>query len=481
MQSATADSSGPLPARMASRVLLTGLGLFMVALDALVVVTALPAIRREVGGNLADLQWIIDAYFLVFAAGIIPAAALGDRIGRRRLYGIGLVLFSAASAACALAPSLGVLIAARAVQGLGAAIVTPLSLTLLMEGVAPARRGGLLGLWGGIVGLAVAAGPLVGGGVTQGLDWHWIFWVNVPVGIAVALFARVVLIESHGPHAPLDFIGAALISGSGFGLLWAIVRGNAAGWMSPEIVGTLAAGFLLLIGFLAWEARAKSPMVPLRLFANPSFAAAGACAFLGFGALFSSAFLAAQEFQLVLGMSPWIAGLAFLPWTATPLIVAPLAGKLADRIGPRPLVILGLTLQGLALAFIGYMAAVGVGYWSFVPPFFLGGVGISMALPAIPMATLGAVAPHEIGKASGVSNMLQRFGGAFGVAGVTAIFVAFGHIGTAASFTDGFRPALELSAAMSLLGALAALALASRAPANGKGSEVRVEEAAMLG
>jgi EmrB/QacA subfamily drug resistance transporter len=434
----------------------------MVALDALVVITALPAIHRDLGGSVATLEWTVNAYTLAFAAGIITAAALGDRLGRRRVYVAGLLLFTAASAACALAPSAGGLIAARAVQGLGAAIVTPLSLTILTAAWPAERRGAIVGIWGGIAGLAVAGGPLAGGAVVQGLNWHWIFWVNVPIGLAAAVLSVLRLPESRGPATRLDVPGVVLVTGGAAGVLWGLVRGGDAGWGKPEVIVAFAVGAAALAGFAVWERRAAEPMLPWRLLRVRAFSAANAAGFLQAAALFSAAFLAAQYFQLGLGFSPMEAGLRFLPWTATPVLVAPLAGRLADRVGPRPLIVTGLLMQAAGLAWIALIGTATVGYAALVLPFVIAGTGISMALPATPTAALSAVPPMQMGKASGVHNTLQRFGGVFGVAIVTAVFTATGHLGAPVQVAAGFRPGVAVSAGLSVLGAAAAVAVGRR-------------------
>ncbi len=443
---------------------LTSVAFFMVALDALVVITALPAIGRDLGGGISTLEWTVNAYTLTFAAGIITAAALGDRLGRRRVYTAGLVLFAVASAACALAPSAGLLVAARAVRGLGAATVMPLSLTILTGAFPASRRGAIVGIWGGIAGIAVASGPLVGGAVTQGLDWHWIFWVNVPIGLAAAVLSSFRLPESYGPATRLDLPAVGLVSGGAAGILWALVRANEVGWGSPEIIATLTLGIGLLAGFVAWERRAAEPMLPLRLFGSRSFTAANTTSFLMIAALTAAAFLGAQYFQFARGVSPLGTGLRVLPWTGTPLLVSPAAGALSDRIGRRPVMAAGMLLQGVGLAWFALLATSSVAYTHLIGPLIVAGVGISMALPTTPTAALSAVAPADMGKASGANGTLQRFGGAFGVAVASAVFAANGHLGTPASFTAGFRPAVAVAAAFSLLGVASALAVGGKRP-----------------
>jgi EmrB/QacA subfamily drug resistance transporter len=462
-----AGSGGaPLPLVLA----LTSVAFFMVALDALVVVTALPAIHLQLGGSIATLEWAVNSYGLTFAAGIITAAAIGDRVGRRRVYTAGLVLFTLASAACALAPSAGALIAARAVQGLGSAAVTPLSLTILTGAFPSARRGAIVGIWGGIGGLAIAGGPLVGGAVVQGLSWHWIFWINVPIGLAAAVLSAIYLPESRSSAARLDLPALPLIAGGAVAIAWALVQAGGAGWGSTKVIVAFCLGAALLAGFVIREHRAAEPMLPLRLFRERAFSAANASAFLMSGAIFSAAFLTSQYLQLGMGYSPLATGLRLLPWTATPVLVAPAAGALADRIGARPLMVTGLVLQAAGLAWVADIATAHGGYARFVAPLIIAGVGISMALPSTATAALGAVPPADIGRASGVNNTLQRFGGAFGVAMVTAVFTAYGHLGSPASVVSGYRPALAVSAGLSLLGAFAAAAVARRRSQQASGS-----------
>jgi EmrB/QacA subfamily drug resistance transporter len=448
--------------RPAVSLLLTSVAFFMVALDALVVITALPAIHAELGGSVATLEWTVNAYGLAFAAGIVTASALGDRLGRRRLYVTGLILFSAASAACALAPTAATLIAARAVQGVGAAIVTPLSLTILTSSFPAAKRGAVVGIWGGIAGLAVAGGPLVGGAVVQGLSWHWIFWVNVPIGIAAAIASARLLPESYGPARRLDLPALPLIAGASMALTWGLVRGGGSSWSDGFTVALLAGGAALLAGFVLRERVAAEPMVPLRLFRSRTFTAANAATFLQSGAIFSAAFLTTEYFQLGLGYGPLATGLRLLPWTATPMIVAPLAGALADRIGTRPLLVTGLALQAAGLAWFAAVASVAGGYGQFVAPLIIAGLGISMSIPTSASAALGAVPLAEVGTASGVNNTMGRFGGAFGVAIVTAVFTAHGSLASAPGVVAGFRPALVVSAVLSLAGSAAAVAIGRR-------------------
>ncbi len=448
--------------RSAWALALTSVAFFMGALDSLVVITALPAVHKEIGGSLSSLEWTLNAYTVAVAAGIITAAAIGDRLGRRRVYIFGLYLFSAASAACAVAPSVDVLIAARAVQGVGAAIMTPLSLTILTSAFPASRRGAIVGAWGGIGGLAIAIGPMIGGAVTQGLSWHWIFWVNVPIGIAAALLSGIRLPESRGAQTRLDIPGLALLTAGAISLLWGLIRSTDVGWTANDVLVALGLGAVLMISFVMWESRAPAPMLPLRLLTIRPFVTASGTAFLMTGSISSAAFLASQFFQFGLAYSPLDTGLRFLPWTGTAFIVAPIAGRLSDRIGTRPLMVVGLLMNAAGLAWMSQVAGPGVSYGQLMLPLILGGVGVSMALPTTPTAALGVVPVADIGKASGVINMLQRFGAAFAIAVVVSVFAASGHLGSAAGVSAGFKPATAVVAGMSALGAVLALATAGR-------------------
>ena len=443
---------------------LTSLSFFMVVLDSLVVITALPRMQQDLHVSLATLQWTVNAYGIAFAAGIITAAALGDRFGRRRVFVYGLALFTLASVTCALAPNASLLIVARTLQGIGGAAVLPLSLTILTHAFPPARRGAIVGIYGGLAGLAVASGPLVGGALTQGIDWHWIFWANVPLGVvAVALSLRM-LPESRGEQARLDLPGVVLVSVGVVAVVWGLVRANQQGWGSAEIVGSLAAGALLLAAFLAWENRAPAPMLPLRLVRIRAFAAGNATAFLMTGSIFGGAFLVSQFFQFALGYSPLATGIRLLPFTMTPIFIAPIAGALSDRVGRRPIIVAGLTLQAVGFAWVAAIASPHVSMVMLLLALFVAGTGISMALPTVPTAVLNAVESHEVGTASGITNMMQRFGAVFAVAIGSSVFTAYGHIGNPGAVSDGFRPAVAVSALLALLGAFTALALKKRAP-----------------
>ena len=453
------ESARPRVASQGWTLGLTCMAYFMCALDGLVVVTALPAIGHDLHASASTLQWTVNAYGITWAAGMITAAALGDLFGRVRMFLIGLVVFAAASAACAMAPSMGVLIAARAVQGVGASIILPLSLTILAGVFPPERRGTIVGIWGGIGGLAIAAGPLVGGALTQSLNWHWVFWINVPIGVVVAVLATVRLVESRGPGRRLDAPGVVLVTVGAASLIWALARTGEVGWGSPQVIGGLVVGVVMVAGFIFWESRAPEPMLPLRLFRSVSFSAANATSFLMSAALLAAGVYVSLYFQYVRGASPFGAGLRFLPMMAMPLMVTPLAGALSDRVGQRLLIVTGLLVEGVGVTWFAVVATTSTGYGQLVVPLLLAGIGFAMALMTTPTAALGAVPPPDMGRASGVNGTLTRFGGAFGVAITTAVFAANGKLGDPATAVAGIRPAMYVTAGLAILGALTGLAI----------------------
>jgi EmrB/QacA subfamily drug resistance transporter len=444
---------------------LASLASCMAALDTLVVTTALTTIRADLGASLEQLEWTVNAYNLSFAVLLMTAAALGDRLGRRRMFAGGVALFALASACCALAPSIGWLIAARAVQGAGAALITTLAFTLVSAAFEPERRGRALGLFFALTGLAVASGPLVGGAIAEGLAWQWIFWINVPIGAVLVPLALARMRESFGPDAALDLRGLTLVTGGVLGIVWGLVRGNLAGWGSVEVVASFGAGAGLLAAFVAWQHRAPAPMLPLRYFRSRAFSAANAAIFFAVGALFCGVFFLAQFMQNGLGSGPFEAGLRLLPWTGTLFFVAPVAGALVDRYGERPFLVTGPLLQAAGLAWIALVADPGVAYAELIPGLMVAGVGASMAFPAAQNAVVGAVPPHAIGKASGTNMTLRELGGVFGIALAVAVFAGAGSYASPESFTDGFVPAMVLAAGLSVAGAVAGSVLPARAGA----------------
>lgn len=434
---------------------LASLTSFMIALDALVVTTALSAIGRDFGAPIEALEWTLNAYNLSFAVLLMTGAALGDRFGRRRMLVAGLATFVFASAGCAMAGSVAWLIAARTLQGVGAALAMPLAMALLSAGFPKETRARALGIFSGVTGLALIIGPAAGGAVAEGLDWRWIFWINVPIGLGVAALMLRCIPESRAPAAALDLAGVLLATGAILGAIWGLTHGHETGWVSFEVAGALAAGLLLAIGFLAWERHALAPMLPLSLFRSRAFSSGIAASFLFYAPMYGTVFFLPQFLQSQ-GAGPLGAGLRLLPWTATLFVVAPLAGSLVNRFGERPLVVCGVLLQALGSAWIGLIAAPGLPYAQLVLPLIVGGAGVSMAMPAAQNAVLGAVAAADIGKASGTFNMFRYLGGMFGIALLVEVFSRAGSLASPSAFSRGFAQAMGVASALSLLAALAA-------------------------
>jgi EmrB/QacA subfamily drug resistance transporter len=435
---------------------------FMAALDTLVVTTALTTIRLDLDASIEQLEWTVNAYNLSFAVLLMTAAALGDRFGRRRVFAVGLGLFAVASAACALAPTVGSLIAARAVQGVGAAILTTLGLALVGAAFPAERRGSALGIFFAITGLAVASGPLVGGAIAEGIEWPWIFWLNVPIGLALLPLALRRVPESFGPDSGLDIRGVALVTAGAFGLVWGLVRGNIAGWDSFEVVATLVGGALLVAAFVAWELRAREPMLPMRFFRSRAFSAGNAAIFFSLASLFCGVFFLAQFMQTGLGSGPLEAGLRLLPWTGTLFFVAPVAGALVDRYGERPFLVAGPLLQAVGMGWIALIAEPSMAYAEMIAPLMVAGVGVSMSFPAAQNAVVGSVPESAIGKASGVNMTMRELGGVFGIALSVAVFAGAGSYVSPQAFSDGFVAAMGLSTGLSVVGALCGAALPRR-------------------
>jgi EmrB/QacA subfamily drug resistance transporter len=438
---------------------ISSIALFMVTLDNLVVTTAIPVIRKDLHASLASLEWTVNAYTLTFAVLLLTGAALGDRFGRRRLFAIGIGIFTLGSIGAALAPSVEVLNVARAVQGLGGAIVLPLTLTILSAAVPASKRGLALGFWGGISGLAVAFGPVVGGAIVQGISWQWIFWLNVPIGVLLVPLALARLDETYGPGGKLDLPGLGLASAGLFGIVWALVRGNQQGWASGEIVAALALGAFFVAAFVAWELRAESPMLPMRFFRNRTFALANVASLLMFFGMFGSIFLLSQFFQTVQGYSPLGSGLRILPWTLAPMFIAPVAGALSDKLPAKNIIGVGLALQAAGLAWIASVSTPTVSYSHFVGPFVLAGVGMALFFAPVANVVLSAVRSEEEGKASGANNAIRELGGVLGVAILASIFAHAGGYRTPATFVDGMSTAVYVGAAVVAIGALAAFAI----------------------
>ncbi|MGN6167254.1 MAG: MFS transporter [Solirubrobacteraceae bacterium] len=438
---------------------IVSLGLFMVVLDNLVVNVALPSIHRDLHASIQELEWTVNAYVLSYAVFLLTGAALGDRFGRKRMFTGGLALFTLSSAAAALAPTTAILIAARAAQGLGAAIVTPLTLTLLAEAFPPQRRGVAIGVWSGISGIAVALGPLVGGAVVQAASWHWIFWINVPIGIVLVPFALSRLAESHGPSRQLDLRGLALVSSGLFGVVFGRGRSHSQGWPSAEVLLALGAGALLVTAFIAYELRTREPMLPMDFFARRAFAVTNGVSLAMYFGMFGSIFFLSQYLQNVLGNSPLQAGVKLLVWTGAAMVVSPMAGFFSERYGSRPFMVTGLTLQAVALGWMASTASVHESYTTMIVPFLLAGAGMSLVFAPAANAVLSSVKAHQAGQASGATNAIRELGGVLGIAVLATVFTSHGGYASPQAFVQGLEPALWVGVAVLAAGALLAAAL----------------------
>jgi EmrB/QacA subfamily drug resistance transporter len=452
---------------------IVSLALFMAMLDNLVVITALPSIRRALGASVSDLEWTVNAYTLTFATVMMTGAALGDLFGRKRMFLIGVAGFTLGSAMAALSGSALQLELARAVQGLGAAFVTPLTLTILVREFPAERRAAIIGLWSGISGLGLAIGPLIGGLVINGFPWTAVFWINVPVGLLVIALGWLRLHESYGERQPLDVPGVGLAGLGLLGLTFGLVRGNALGWTSLSILGALLGGAVLLAVFVARERAARAPMLDLRLFRSRAFSLANISAFSMSAGMFGSIFFLTLYVQQVLGASPLEAGLKTMPWTGTIMLVAPLAGLLAGRIGVRPVVVVGLLAQAGSLIWLGLLTTVTTQYSELLPAFLLGGAGMGLTFAPLSEAVVSAVAGNRQGQASGAYNAIRELGGVFGVAALGAVFQ---HLApTPLSFMNGFHAATFVGAAIVLAGVVAAVFLPGQpAPVTAEIAETEV-------
>ncbi|WP_067829595.1 MFS transporter [Nocardia inohanensis] len=447
---------------LAAVIAAVGIPMFMVTLDNLVVTNALPVIKTELGASLSDLQWFVNAYALSFAALMLTASALGDRIGRRRVFLFGIALFTTASAACAVATEPWMLIAARAVQGFGAAAVMPLSLPLLSAAVPAKMRSAAIGIWGGISGLGVALGPVVGGAVVDGLSWQWIFWLNVPIGILALPFAARILGESFGDARRLDILGVLLSAGGVLAVVWGVIHGSDDGWTSAGVLGGLLGGAALLVAFVVWEWRSPEPMLPLRLFRSRGFSTINVIMITFSMGAFGSIFLLAQYFQVVRGYTPLESGIRTLPWTLAPMFVAPLAGFVVDKVGPRVLVGVGQLFLAVALGWMALITSVDVSYNSFLLPFVLGGIGMGLTFAPSSTVIMASSAPADQGMASGANNTIREVGVALGISVLASVFSSYGAYLTPQSYVDGLRPAVAVGAAIVAVGALVALLLPGR-------------------
>jgi EmrB/QacA subfamily drug resistance transporter len=457
--------------------LIVSVGLFMCVLDNLVVTVALPSIHRDLGASMQTLEWTVNAYVLSYAVLLMTGAALGDRFGRRRMFVIGILLFTAASAGSALAPNMGVLIATRALQGVGGAIVTPLTLTLLASSFEEEKRGLAIGVWSGISGIAVALGPLVGGAVIQLSSWHWIFWINVPVGLVLAPTAARRLDESFGGNRGLDLPGLGLVSTGLFGVIFGLIRAQTLGWTALEVVVSLSAGVVLLIAFVVQELRTEEPMLPMAFFKKRAFSVTNVVSLSMYFGMFGSIFFMSQYLQNVLGNSALEAGVKMLVWTGSTMVVAPLAGYFSEKLGARFFMVAGLTLQAIALGWLASEVTIDQSYVSMVLPFICGGSGMALVFAPSANAILSSVRTDQAGQASGANNAIRELGGVLGISVLSTVFASHGSYASGQDYINGLIPTMWVGASVLAGGALIAAVL----PFSPRSASAKVETSAAVG
>ena len=444
--------------------------LFMIMLDNTVVNVALPSIQEDLGASISGLEWTVNGYTLSFAVLLATAGRLGDILGRRRMFVFGVIAFAASSAAAGLAPSSGFLVASRIVQGVGAAFMLPATLSIITDAFPAEERGRAIGTWAGVSALALAMGPVVGGFLTEQVSWRAIFYLNIPVAAGAVVAALFAVRESRDPSVErrIDYLGVGILTTALTALVLALIEGNAWGWGSAPIVALLALAGLLIAAFVAVELRVRVPMVEFGLFADRSFVGAIGVAFIVSFAMLGMFFFLALYMQNILGFTPLEAGVRFLPSTLMIVVVAPISGRLTDRIGARWLITAGLALVAFSLYRFTLIDAATT-YGDLLPSFVLMGIGIALTMSPMSTAAMNAVHDSKAGIASGLLSMMRMVGGTFGVAATGAIFQ--GAVGTslgglepgqagAASeaarnaFIDGLTGAMRLSAAVALAGAI---------------------------
>ncbi|WP_137294245.1 MFS transporter [Nocardioides dongxiaopingii] len=439
------------------------LPMFMATLDNLVMTSALPVVRADLDASVGQLSWFLNAYTLTFATFMLPAATLGDRLGRRRVMLAGIAVFTLASIAAALSGSAEALIAARAVQGVGAAAIMPLSLTLLASSVSVAMRPVAIGVWGGVSGLGVALGPVVGGAVVEGISWQAIFWLNVPVALVAVPLLVLAVRDSRGAWQRLDPVGTLLIGSAVLAGVWGAVHGNDDGWGSVGVLGPLLLAVLLVPGYVLWARGRSYAVLPLRLFASRGFSVANVIGLTFTMGMFGAVFLLAQYLQVVQGYSPLEAGLRTLPWTAAPMVVAPIAGALASRTGLRSLLLVGLSLQTAALVWFAVVTEQGADYGAFVVPLALAGIGMGLTFAPSATMVLDGLPDDDFAMASSANSTIREFGVALGIALLTAVFLGNGGQISPTGYDGAVGPALLTGAAAVGIAALAALLAPRRA------------------
>ncbi|MBB4774759.1 MFS transporter [Actinomadura livida] len=457
-----AEIPGGVPSlRQRRTVVLASVTAFMVGLDILVIMVALPTLFETLRASASDLGWTVNAYEIGFAASLLTSSALGDRYGRRLVFVIGVGIFTVGSVWCALssASGIGMLIVARAFQGIGGGTGMALGLSIVTAVTPPAKRGTAFGVWGAIMGISIAVGPLVGGGILHFLPWQWIFWVNVPIGAVLIVLSLLWIDETKGHARQLDLIGLILASSAIILILQALLRIGSVSGSDWTIVVGLIAGGIGLITFIQWERRCADPMIPLAMFRDRSFAGGCASSFAIGAGIYGTAFMFTQYLQLVVGEDSIGVGVRLLPWVALAPLIAPLAGLLADRLGERPIIAVALTLFAGAFFAIGVLVTSGRSYTTLVVPLVIAGIGVAAAMPTTATAVMRFTDPERFAIASGVSNTMRQAGAGFGVALAVAMFSAFGGYESGPEFFSGFGAAVYALAGVTLLGVIPALVI----------------------
>lgn len=433
--------------------ILTSLGFFMSMMDSMIVTTASTAIRTDFHISVNTLQWALNAYNITIGAVLLVGVSLGERIGRRKIYNIGIFVFTLGSVFCALSSNITVLIIARVIEGIGASVMTPMSMAILTHALPTSERGKALGIWSGIGGLALIVGPLLGGLIVAKLAWQWIFWINVPIGIAAIYLSERILPESIGNSDKIGLVDSLLIIFASAGIIWSLSEMTAA---NSKVISVLVGILSLVLGicFIARQRNESKPMIPLKYFRSKAFTGGNVATFLLYAAMYGVVFFLPQFLQVVGRADSLTAGLEILPWTGTLVVVAPFAGKAVDKFGEKLIATLGLVLQGIGYLLLSILVTEQSLYLIMIIPLALAGVGLSMAGPALQKSVLGAVDPESIGKASGIYNVFRLMGGAVGTTISVIVFYGFGNTIDINSFANGFRAAMMCAGLMSLSGIL---------------------------
>ncbi|NLR08508.1 MULTISPECIES: MFS transporter [Lactobacillaceae] len=430
---------------------LTSLGFFMSMMDSMIVTTASTAIRTDFHISVDTLQWALNAYNITIASVLLVGVSLGERIGRRKVYNIGILIFTIGSILCAMSNNISFLVIARIIEGVGASVMTPMSMAILTNTLPASERGKALGIWSGIGGLALIVGPSLGGFIVARLAWQWIFWINIPIGIVAIYLSNKMLPESTGNSDKISILDSILIMPSSAGIIWALSE-----MTSPKLsIATIVVGLVsltIIIWFVLRQKREEKPMIPLQYFKSMTFTGGNVATFLLYAAMYGVVFFLPQFLQVVGGADSLQAGLEILPWTGTLVVVAPFAGKAVDLFGEKSIATLGLFLQGLGYLLIVVFVHQQSSYLVMVIPLAVAGVGLSLAGPALQKGVLGAVEPKAIGKASGIYNVFRLLGGAVGTTVSVIVFYKFGSVINTNQFASGFRSAMLSAATLSFLG-----------------------------